>query len=708
LQQALEIGLKVFGARDPDLGAIFNNLGTIRLAQQNFDEAQQLFERALRRYEQTFGTEHPHYAKSLQNLSAVFQERGELDEAAALSRRALEIRRRTLGSLHSEVADSLGQLTSLLIAMEQLPSTLNMLSEILRIREGVLRSASSETRVQSLLTMYHDDEEATYGLLASAPNLQALRRHALVTALLRKGRAADVGTLANIALHRSLSSPEQGEMFQTWQRLREEREHLLLAGRGKLSDSDYEARCQDLDLQIDELEYRLVAELPALRQLQPPPPDQILSAVARRLPKNGVLVEVLWARPRHYQAKGSESRWGKRRYFMLVLFADQRVEMVDLGEAAPVDAQVADFLAAMQNPSINSLGPAKILYGQIFAKLRDKLRGIRHLYLSLDGTLNIVPFAALHDGHDYLLGQYQFHYLTSGRDLLREPVTTTTQSPLILADPDFEAMPSQVMAQTVEADQLPAATAPSFYQRLKQIPRLAGTRREAAVLQELLDTLALTDADATEQAVRAVPAPVILHIATHGVFLDDAPPIDTDRLAMNRSVDFSRQSVLVGVAGETPVPFIPQGFNPLTRSTLILAGAEHATEASDSAHDGLLTAEEVRSLDLWGTQLVVLSACETGRGTLSAGQGVYGLRRAFLVAGAETLVSSLWSVADNETSELMINFYRKLVREQKPRVGAMEEAMQEIKRRHSHPYYWAPFIVIGQDGPLRGLSKVNP
>jgi CHAT domain-containing protein len=140
---------------------------------------------------------------------------------------------------------------------------------------------------------------------------------------------------------------------------------------------------------------------------------------------------------------------------------------------------------------------------------------------------------------------------------------------------------------------------------------------------------------------------------------------------------------------------------------IVLAGAEHGARSPDPAHDGLLTAEEVRSLDLWGTQLVVLSACDSGKGAPSAGQGIYGLRRSFLAAGAETLVTSLWPIADKETVELMLSYYRRLVKERKSRVAAMEEAMLEMKDRRPHPYYWAPFIVIGQDGPLRHLALVK-
>jgi CHAT domain-containing protein len=107
-------------------------------------------------------------------------------------------------------------------------------------------------------------------------------------------------------------------------------------------------------------------------------------------------------------------------------------------------------------------------------------------------------------------------------------------------------------------------------------------------------------------------------------------------------------------------------------------------------------------MNLWGTQMVVLSACNTGRGPVKLGQGVYGLRRAVITAGAETLVSSLWNVEDKATQKLMQEFYRRL-RAGEGRAEAMEHAQREVRRTNPHPYYWASFIVIGKEGPLKGM-----
>jgi CHAT domain-containing protein len=138
--------------------------------------------------------------------------------------------------------------------------------------------------------------------------------------------------------------------------------------------------------------------------------------------------------------------------------------------------------------------------------------------------------------------------------------------------------------------------------------------------------------------------------------------------------------------------------NPLLRSGLALAGANQLISGND---DGILTAMEAAGLDLWGTQLVVLSACETGVGKVTNGDGVYGLRRALIIAGAESLVMSLWQVDDAATRDLMAGYYARLAAG-KPRSSALRDIQLEIqgKPKYAHPYYWASFLPAGDDAPL--------
>jgi CHAT domain-containing protein len=202
---------------------------------------------------------------------------------------------------------------------------------------------------------------------------------------------------------------------------------------------------------------------------------------------------------------------------------------------------------------------------------------------------------------------------------------------------------------------------------------LSGTEQEARSIRTLFpDASLLSGNDATETAIKAVNAPKILHVATHGFFL--------------QSVGVSNN----GNAQATPGSSEVESANPLMRSGLAFAGANLRQNKGD---DGVLTALEASGLDLWGTKLVVLSACDTGVGEVRTGEGVYGLRRAFALAGAESLLMSLWPASDYVTRELMTNYYRNLKQGLGRGAALRQVQLDAIKRsRQSHPFYWANFI----------------
>jgi len=213
--------------------------------------------------------------------------------------------------------------------------------------------------------------------------------------------------------------------------------------------------------------------------------------------------------------------------------------------------------------------------------------------------------------------------------------------------------------------------------------RLVGTEAEGREVQALLGSAELlTGAEATEEAVKQVQSPYVLHLATHGFFLPDLSPADAP--AHRR------------VSGLVSIPLPARLENPLLRSGLVLAGANLPFRGEE---DGLLTALEVTAIDLEGTALVVLSACETGVGEVANGDGVYGLRRAFVVAGAATQVVSLWRVPDTETAELIVSYYHRLA-EGEGRSEALRNAQLEMRGKRAHPYFWAGFITLGARGPL--------
>jgi CHAT domain-containing protein len=337
--------------------------------------------------------------------------------------------------------------------------------------------------------------------------------------------------------------------------------------------------------------------------------------------------------------------------------------------------------------------------------------GLTRLLISPEGRLNLIPFAALVDEQGrYLVERYAISYLGSGRDLLHLQVPRESQSgPLVVAAPDFGGEAQVAMNRRLRQKKAPfkrpaspgrnqkapaeEESAASTFSRL-YFPSLPYTAEEGEALHALLpNATVLTKRQATKAALLQVRSPKLLHIATHGFFLDDVDLI-SDRARRRRTVGDDPDRLLQQLEG--------QGIrieSPLLRSGLALAGAnEHKAE-----DNGILTALEMTVLNLWGTKLVVLSACDTGVGEVKNGDGVHGLRRALVLAGAETQVMSLWAVSDRATRELMVSYYRGL-KQRQGRGEALRQVqltmLKEAKRRH--PYYWASFIQSGEWADLEG------
>jgi CHAT domain-containing protein len=227
---------------------------------------------------------------------------------------------------------------------------------------------------------------------------------------------------------------------------------------------------------------------------------------------------------------------------------------------------------------------------------------------------------------------------------------------------------------------------------------LDGTAQEAQSIKTMFpEASVLTGSQATESALKTVVAPRILHIATHGFFLSTAPATLVSQSVNSPAKAYSsmQTSSTRAIRASTTVT------NPLLRSGLALAGANLRHE--NEIDDGILTALEATGLNLWGTKLVVLSACDTGIGEVRNGEGVYGLRRAFLLAGAESLVMSLWPASDYTTRELMTGYYRNL-KAGMGRGTALREVQLNMLRHNPklHPFYWANFIQNGEWADLNG------
>ncbi|MGB2804432.1 MAG: CHAT domain-containing protein, partial [Candidatus Zixiibacteriota bacterium] len=329
-----------------------------------------------------------------------------------------------------------------------------------------------------------------------------------------------------------------------------------------------------------------------------------------------------------------------------------------------------------------------------------KLGDADFVFIAPDAALNLVSFAGLTDGaNKYLIERYPIQYLSSGRDLIRlKELVESGEGLFALGDPDFDASASvRLSSETAltQAEQMDTAVYAlrnirSGCDALHEITvlRLPGTRKEVERISEVWEKKsrepchAFFGPEASEDNFkRSAPGNKVIHLATHGYYAesDCRPELPKSRLGMSE-----------GFVGE----------NPLLLSGLFLAGANLHGEGADSlgVEDGILTAEEVTGMDLEGTRWVVLSACESGLGEVKAGEGVYGLRRAFQMAGARTVISALWPVSDKTTAEMMSYLYGF---EENNLALAMQslskKKLEELRKRNQpdHPYLWAPFIALG-------------
>jgi CHAT domain-containing protein len=398
-------------------------------------------------------------------------------------------------------------------------------------------------------------------------------------------------------------------------------------------------------------------------------------------------------RPLDVKAKADQPTFGEPRYVVYIVRQQGEVQWVELGKAKVIDEAVAALRSALCDPKRRDVHElARAVDEKVMQPVRKRAGDASQLLFSPDGVLNLLPVAALVDEKgSYLIERYSISYLTSGRDLLRlQMARQSRNAPLVLADPVFGEPGGVQMSKAeipakgrLKRDRLLRSVTTGSDLSEVYFARLEGTSQEAGAIRSLFpDSVVMTGTQATESTLKQAAAPRLVHIATHGFFLEPNTPTGpqaADRRGINLNVSIE---------------------NPLLRSGLALAGAN---VRSDTGDDGILTAMEAAGLNLWGTKLVTLSACDTGVGEVKNGEGVYGLRRAFVLAGAETLVMSLWPVSDRITRELMTRYYEGLKQGQGRGEALRQMQLDMLKQKErQHPFYWASFIQSGEWANLEG------
>jgi CHAT domain-containing protein len=423
-----------------------------------------------------------------------------------------------------------------------------------------------------------------------------------------------------------------------------------------------------------------LAGLPSMEKMIDPITKREVERIGSLLPNGSVLID--FAKFRLYDFK--EEKYLSSHYLAFLLRArTKKVDLIDLGDAEEIDDLIAELRKPLnlgvQGTGNDQHGVApdfeklvkkrgNTLYKRIFSPLVSKIKGATDIFVSPDGELNLIPFEVLvDDNDDYLIDCYTFTYVSTPREITTFGRRCDENSPpLLMGDPDFDqiletkAFPSE----RGHPDDRPYTSLPVTREEVEEIARYLNTPHYYTGKQASMDVLFQAS------------SPRILHLATHGFF---------DPNIAYKQGDFPIRNV----------DLAEEFSNPLHRSGIVLAGA-------NTSSCGILTAEKILSLSLEGTEMVVLSACETGLGRIKRGEGVFGLRRSFALAGAKSVVMSMWKVPDKETKQLMSYFYQNL--SSMNRAKALKEAALSLRKDlsvlhgHNHPFFWGAFIFAGDRG----------
>ncbi len=747
--RSLKLREAKLGTNHPSLAITLNNLAGLYKRQKRFVEAEELYQRSLSIRQEKLGADHPGVATAFSNLASLYRDQGRYDEAIVLNEKALSIREAKLGNDHPSVAISLNNLGGLAMDLDQGSKADRLYQRSLKIlnakngpdhpevamaynniaylhaKLGDWSTAANDfdqsrrivrKHVSQILPALSEADQLTFlkvtdeNYLHAALSLALLRHDDPAIAEVSAGWVLNAKGIAQqsvaqrMMLNLDLNDPAIGPSVKKLQEVRRELSRLT----GSAPKGDEAVRMQRVQV-LREQEQQIGTEV-ARASGRPVQNSQWveLDTVRSALKPKTVLIEIARFRRRDFYAKHADpNKWQSPHYAAWIIPAANEgpVRMIDLGSAESMETAIRSMRQALARSadSIRSNGEAeaeqklagplsevaKIAFGPVVSQIGEATT----LIVSPDASMWLIPWAALPlNDKRYAIEEYNLTYVISGRDVIRHDLTPRLNAPMVLADPDYDLAPTEVIAATramlrnLTQRRVVSKVRPAV--DLPPVSRLPATALEAqAILPKLESYCGKTPRqhlanEALEGVVKSIRQPQVLVLSTHGFFRED------EETATDESGDASSRR---GAAPE----------NPLLRCGLLLAGCNsRQLSAVADTDDGVLTGLEVAGIDLRGTELVVLSACETGLGEVRNGEGVAGLRQAFQLAGARSVIATLWEVPDVQTARLISDFFTHLSTSENQAAALRKAQLATIERRRdranaAHPFFWAALTLTG-------------
>ena len=628
---------EIYGDINPDYASSMSNLARIYELRGDLNKALDTYSKVLDMDRAIYGTSHPTYASSLRNVGWLYMQLGNMRLAGSLLKQAKEIRFKALGEFHPLYIKTVNELATYYLVQKDTTAALDAFDHALD---------SEIHHMHDIFPVLTDKQRELY-FLETRNNIQRYCALAFQPSYIKTPYATHAvnhfintkGMLfyASEKMRNIILGSGDDKIIQTYNDWREEKYILAQAylltqeerNRQGLDIEQMEVICANLEKELAQSFHVFLEEERSAYHTW--------EEISNVLPDSTAMVDII--EYRNYHAKIVDNRLdqgfeNQDHYVAFVIKKDSVIETVTWDRSIDFEKGLSLYKNAIKFGIQD-----KLTYKIFWEPIHEHMSDVNHLFLSPDGIYHKLNPAVLfdHERDKYVADELNITNITSGKDLIYAEDKSLKREARIVGNPDF----SKVITDVMKLNQLPGAE--------EEAKDVSNILRESK-----WDIESFYFQDATEDQVKSIRNPGIIHMATHGFFKDD-----------------------------------PNLEDPLHSSGVFLSRQD------SSVNDGILTAYEAMNLQLDETSLVVLAACETGLGTVKNGEGVFGLQRAFLVAGADNVLISLVKINDQAARRFMNLLYQELSKVEDPQ-KAFFNARKKYRAEDSNPYNWGAYILVSK------------
>jgi len=708
--EAIAILEKSLGKEHPDYARSLFSLAIMYIYTGKYGKAEPIVLEVRDILEKSLGKEHPDYSSSLNTLADLYTNAGNYDKAERLLLEAQADLKKSLGKEHLEFAKNLKYLADIYERQSKVRKSDSLLETYFSVAKTNLAKSTSflserELAIFASTFQVNGNSFSSHLLFRNSQNEEKGILPALIYdhALFQKGFLLDAANRLNNLAKSSSEAEQINHRLKDCRRSLSAEYAKPIAARNNLAELEEKANSAEKELA------RMVAGYAeANRQVN-------WQEVQSTLKPREVAIEFI-----HFRLNFPKETDSTMYAALILLPGAEQPIFIPLFEEKQLEALLKNS-GARRSDYVNRIYTAqktggKSLYELVWQPIEKTLAGVKTVYFSPSGLLHRIHLAAIPTSETANLGdRFRFVELGSTRQLVvpsSAAASAGSGEALLWGGIQYDMDSTAIGAANANLKNDLARTRGDLgFEKTDSTSRLAcqstdgsrggsweylpWTEKEIKAIAPILTAAGVKPTiqkgfAATEEAFKTIgsngsgvkkPSPRILHIATHGYFFPDPKTADGGRKA-----------------AEGSEPVFKMSDHPMIRSGLLLAGSNQAWKTGKplrpDLEDGVLTAYEISQMDLSNTELVVLSACETGLGDIQGNEGVYGLQRAFKIAGAKYLIMSLWQVPDFQTQELMTIFYQKWLGGKMPLPEAFRAAQQAMREKYEHPYFWAGFVLV--------------